>query len=235
MPFRPSFLSLSSPSSSSSSRQWLSRQSKDPYVRQRITNAAAYRSRSAFKLLQLEESFGFLSKPDVRVVVDLGAAPGGWSQVVAKKMGWGDERPLAVPGVVRGKGKGGNLDMLGMKVTKRRVMHGYGEYREKRIKKYGSWSGKLEEDQEEQEGEEEHEQEDPEEEEKYDPLGNSEDEERAMAGRGKGIVISVDLLSILPIRGAYTLRADFLAPETEELVEAMVVDAHARTGTLILL
>ena len=74
---------------SSASRSWLSRQSRDPYVKQRNASPNAYRSRSAFKLLELNAAWGsFLSKKDVRAVVDLGAAPGGWSQVVAEKLGW---------------------------------------------------------------------------------------------------------------------------------------------------
>ncbi|KAH7886669.1 ribosomal RNA methyltransferase FtsJ domain-containing protein [Phlebopus sp. FC_14] len=72
---------------SSSSRSWLSRQSRDPYVKER--SASLYRSRSAYKLLELDRKWNsFLSNTDVRSVVDLGAAPGGWSQVVAEKLGW---------------------------------------------------------------------------------------------------------------------------------------------------
>lgn len=77
------------------SRSWLSRQSRDPYVKQRNASPNSYRSRSAFKLLELNDAWrSFLSKKDVRAVVDLGAAPGGWSQVVAEKLGWID---LATP------------------------------------------------------------------------------------------------------------------------------------------
>jgi 23S rRNA (uridine2552-2'-O)-methyltransferase len=73
-----------------SSKQWLARQTKDPYVKQRQVDPAAFRSRSAFKLVEINDKWdNFLAKPDVNVVVDLGAAPGGWSQVVAQKLGWG--------------------------------------------------------------------------------------------------------------------------------------------------
>lgn len=68
---------------SASSRSWLQRQLNDPYVA--AAKDEGYRSRAAFKLLQLDEKFGLI-KPGMRVV-DLGAAPGGWSQVVAETIG----------------------------------------------------------------------------------------------------------------------------------------------------
>jgi 23S rRNA (uridine2552-2'-O)-methyltransferase len=60
-----------------SSTRWLHRQLNDPYVAE--AKKRGFRSRAAFKLLQLDERFHFL-KPGARVV-DLGAAPGGWTQV----------------------------------------------------------------------------------------------------------------------------------------------------------
>jgi 23S rRNA (uridine2552-2'-O)-methyltransferase len=63
-----------------SSRQWLQRHLNDPYVA--AAQKEGYRSRAAFKLLQLDEKFKLL-KRGMRVV-DLGAAPGGWTQVTAK-------------------------------------------------------------------------------------------------------------------------------------------------------
>jgi 23S rRNA (uridine2552-2'-O)-methyltransferase len=65
---------------SESSRQWLQRHLNDPYVAAAQTEG--YRSRAAFKLLQLDEKFKLL-KPGLRVL-DLGAAPGGWTQVTSK-------------------------------------------------------------------------------------------------------------------------------------------------------
>lgn len=62
------------------STRWLERQLNDPYVHR--AKAEGYRSRAAYKLLELDERFGFLR--GVRRVVDLGAAPGGWSQVVRR-------------------------------------------------------------------------------------------------------------------------------------------------------
>lgn len=64
-----------------SSNRWLARQLNDPYVRQ--AKAEGYRSRAAYKLLELDEKFGVLKQ--ARRVIDLGVAPGGWAQVVRKK------------------------------------------------------------------------------------------------------------------------------------------------------
>lgn len=61
--------------------RWLERQLNDPYVRQ--AKAEGYRSRAAYKLIELDEKFGLL-KGAARVV-DLGIAPGGWTQVVRAK------------------------------------------------------------------------------------------------------------------------------------------------------
>jgi 23S rRNA (uridine2552-2'-O)-methyltransferase len=66
----------------SSSTWWLGRQLNDPYVLE--AKKLGYRSRAAFKILQLDEKFHFL-KPGARVV-DLGAAPGGWTQIAAAKV-----------------------------------------------------------------------------------------------------------------------------------------------------
>jgi 23S rRNA (uridine2552-2'-O)-methyltransferase len=65
-----------------SSRQWLRRHVTDPYVRQ--ARAQGYRSRAAYKLLEIDSQEKIL-RPGM-VVVDLGAAPGGWSQVAAAKV-----------------------------------------------------------------------------------------------------------------------------------------------------
>jgi 23S rRNA (uridine2552-2'-O)-methyltransferase len=65
-----------------SSTRWLERQLNDPYVKR--AKAENYRSRAAYKLLELDERFGLLK--GVRAVVDLGIAPGGWSQVVRRNV-----------------------------------------------------------------------------------------------------------------------------------------------------
>ena len=65
-----------------SSKQWLRRHVTDPYVRE--AKARGYRSRAAFKLLELDDKDKFL-RPGA-VVVDLGAAPGSWSQLAAHRV-----------------------------------------------------------------------------------------------------------------------------------------------------
>jgi 23S rRNA (uridine2552-2'-O)-methyltransferase len=88
--------SLSLWKKSASSSRWLTRQANDPYVKARTANttgdAPAYRSRSSFKLLSMNAKHPFLlaPKPEFegdKIVVDLGAAPGGWSQAAAHLMG----------------------------------------------------------------------------------------------------------------------------------------------------
>jgi 23S rRNA (uridine2552-2'-O)-methyltransferase len=66
---------------SASSARWLTRQLNDPYVRQ--AKADGWRSRAAYKLIELDEKYALLKK--AKRVVDLGIAPGGWSQVVRKQ------------------------------------------------------------------------------------------------------------------------------------------------------
>lgn len=91
---------------SNSSTRWLQRQLNDPYVRR--AKIDGYRSRAAYKLLEIDEKHKLL-KPGQRIV-DLGAAPGGWCQVAAARIGSTDANPLivgidyleveALPGVV---------------------------------------------------------------------------------------------------------------------------------------
>ena len=64
-----------------SSTRWLERQLNDPYVQR--AKAENYRSRAAYKLLELDQKFGLLK--GAKAVVDLGIAPGGWSQVVRRR------------------------------------------------------------------------------------------------------------------------------------------------------
>lgn len=64
-----------------SSTRWLTRQLNDPYVK--AAKEAGWRSRAAFKLIELDEKYALLKA--AKRVVDLGVAPGGWSQVVRKQ------------------------------------------------------------------------------------------------------------------------------------------------------
>ncbi|HZQ12014.1 MAG TPA: RlmE family RNA methyltransferase [Pseudolabrys sp.] len=70
-------------SKSQSSRRWLERQLNDPYVAR--AKSEGLRSRAAFKLSEIDDKARFLKKG--ARVIDLGAAPGGWSQVAAKRVG----------------------------------------------------------------------------------------------------------------------------------------------------
>jgi 23S rRNA (uridine2552-2'-O)-methyltransferase len=82
-----------------SSKLWLERQLNDPYVAQ--ARREGYRSRAAYKLIEIDDKYRIL-KPGMSVV-DLGAAPGGWSQIAAKRVGAAD-----------GKGKVIAIDLLEM-------------------------------------------------------------------------------------------------------------------------
>src|SRR5580700_11568406 len=82
-----------------SSKLWLERQLNDPYVAQ--AKREGYRSRAAYKLIELDDKYRFLKVG--LTVVDLGAAPGGWSQIAAKRVGAAD-----------GKGRVVAIDLLAM-------------------------------------------------------------------------------------------------------------------------
>jgi 23S rRNA (uridine2552-2'-O)-methyltransferase len=76
---------------SQSSKQWLERQLNDPYVAR--ARREGFRSRAAFKLIEIDDQYRLLKKGGR--VVDLGAAPGGWSQVAMKRVG-ADGRVVAI-------------------------------------------------------------------------------------------------------------------------------------------
>ena len=75
-----------------SSTRWLQRQLNDPYVRR--AKADGYASRAAYKLIEIDDKYGLL-KLGMRVV-DLGAAPGGWSQVAAQRIKSDADQPRVV-------------------------------------------------------------------------------------------------------------------------------------------
>ncbi|HEY0235150.1 MAG TPA: RlmE family RNA methyltransferase, partial [Afipia sp.] len=86
-----------------SSKLWLERQLNDPYVAQ--AKRDGYRSRAAYKLLELDDKYRLLKMN--QSVVDLGAAPGGWSQIAARRVG-------AAEGQGKNKGKVVAIDLLEM-------------------------------------------------------------------------------------------------------------------------
>jgi len=75
-----------------SSRRWLERHLNDPYVHQ--SKIDGYRSRAAYKLIEINERYKLLKKG--QKVIDLGAAPGGWSQVAAGMVGSSHEKPSVI-------------------------------------------------------------------------------------------------------------------------------------------
>jgi len=85
-----------------SSKLWLERQLNDPYVAR--AKREGFRSRAAYKLAEIDDKFHFL-KPGAKVV-DLGAAQGGWSKIVAKRVGAG-----------QGKGRVVAIDILKMEAV----------------------------------------------------------------------------------------------------------------------
>lgn len=81
---RPLFVRLkTSKGRTTSSQRWLSRQLNDPYVQKAKT--AGYRSRAAYKLIEIDDKFRILKRGSK--IVDLGAAPGGWTQVALERVG----------------------------------------------------------------------------------------------------------------------------------------------------
>src|SRR5258708_15010718 len=83
------------------STQWLARQLNDPYVGE--AKRLGYRSRAAFKLMQLDDRFHLL-RPGRRVI-DLGCAPGGWTQIAVERI---------KPGTGAGRGAVIGIDILAM-------------------------------------------------------------------------------------------------------------------------
>lgn len=75
-----------------SSTRWLERHLNDPYVRR--SKVDGYRSRAAYKLIEIDDKYHLL-KPGARVI-DLGAAPGGWCQVAADRIGSTEDAPRVV-------------------------------------------------------------------------------------------------------------------------------------------
>jgi 23S rRNA (uridine2552-2'-O)-methyltransferase len=194
MLFRPTSSLLSK---HSSSRQWIARQFNDPYVKKRLADPAAYRSRSAFKLLEMDSQWdNFLSKQDVQGVVDLGAAPGGWSQVLAGKLGFRPNGNTPSRGSAGARNVGWSL-AVGQD-SKRRAKPALDESDDRVTS----------------------ERKPPSEAANFDPLNIDDIEVRPTGGRGT--IVAVDLLRMQPIHGVHSVVADFLAPETGKLIHGLL-------------
>ena len=99
---------------SRSSGAWLNEHVNDTYVQQ--AKAAGYRSRAAYKLMEIDDKDGLIRAGDV--IVDLGATPGGWSQVAARRL--------------QGKGRVIAVDLLEMEAL-RDVSFLHGDFREEQV------------------------------------------------------------------------------------------------------
>lgn len=192
--FRPTSV-LYKGKTASSSRTWLARHFDDPYVRKRLSDPRSYRSRSAFKLLEMDNNHtSFLRQRDVKAVVDLGAAPGGWSQVVAGYMGYGATTPDVGPR--------GNETLFGAD----------------RVRLEGRWGLKMKADSEHIEANDGWSMD--EDSWSTTPLVGDGDTDGNTDERG--VVIAVDRLHMQPIEGVHTLQMDFLSPEAGQLVHALL-------------
>jgi 23S rRNA (uridine2552-2'-O)-methyltransferase len=190
-----------SKSVSPSSRAWLASHFRDPYVKARLSHPE-FRSRSAFKLIEMHQQYGNFLTRNVNTVVDLGAAPGGWSQVVAGKMGWTTEAEMETLGLRRWgvKGKDRTHRKAGLRPND-------GEE-----KQQDSWSGPAAEGKTRD---------------AYEMLYGTESEQPQ---RGRGTIVAADLLYIPPIPGVRTLQIDFLSPEAGNLIRAMLMSPSNPKG-----
>ena len=174
---------------SSSSKKWLGRQFRDPLVKQRASHPSHYRSRSAFKLIDLDSKYKFFKFDDVRSVVDLGAAPGGWSQVVAGKMGWVTEDVVGSRGLKAKK----------LEEQAEDLDAGFGLADDARSASYGSWSTPSDAD-------------------------SCDTDITPPSSQGRANIVAVDLLPIPPIPGVKTLQMDFLSPQADTYINALLTD-----------
>ncbi|KAF8888409.1 ribosomal RNA methyltransferase FtsJ domain-containing protein [Gymnopilus junonius] len=201
---------LLSQKSKSKSASWAARQFRDPYVKKRLSDPAAYRARSAFKLLEInDEVNGFIDYPDVNAVVDLGAAPGGWSQVVAGRLGWGERKKVTPSPPPQLWDRNDEVE------EEAPADFSVPGYQEKKAKRKSSKRSRV------VEAELTH----------FDPL-NIDDADflTSNAHIGRGTILAVDLLKVEPIPGVKAIQADFLLPSTTRLLTSLLRNAQNPEG-----
>jgi 23S rRNA (uridine2552-2'-O)-methyltransferase len=147
----------------------------------------------------------FLEQPDVHAVVDLGAAPGGWSQVVADKLAWG----VASSRVLGGAGDG--EEVVG---GEEGVVGVVGDDWKPRKKKKGMGGDKAIA---EPLGH-------------FDPLNIDDIDDTLGRVRGRGTIIAVDLLPIEPIYGVQTIQADFMLDATTRRIRELLCNPENPRG-----
>lgn len=202
--------------SSKSSTAWLARQHRDPHVKNRLSHPLNFRSRSAFKLLELDQKYDFLSPRsrdgkevgDIRVV-DLGAAPGGWSQVVAWRLGWLGEVKEQDNGSPIEEENSSTLtdgDESEVDVEKKPKLKRARKGKRKFNTSVASGPDAIDEFLFPNSS----------------PPSYSSDSSSFVARRGQGTIISVDLLPIPPIPGVTALQMDFLSPEADSRISSLL-------------
>ncbi|KZV65712.1 23S ribosomal RNA methyltransferase [Peniophora sp. CONT] len=174
-----------------SSDQWLTRQYNDPYTKERFSNPAMYRSRSAFKLLEIVQNHGHgmvLRNSAIRSVIDLGAAPGGWSQVMAGFLNDGSSgTAVSADGQSGGFGlkAGGGLPEINANAEAEAEAEAETET-EELVSSVSSPASP------------------------------------GLPSVKRKVVIAVDRLTMAPIRGVHTLKLDFLAPGSAEIISTLL-------------
>jgi len=152
--------------------------------------------------LEIDERHQFLNEKDVNVVVDLGAAPGGWSQVVAGKFGWNPTVPQisrSLRGLTEEKSSNSEDSASLWSDTPLLPL-----VKEPNFKRKGTNPTPDE----------------------FDPLNI--DNLDLSPHPGRGTIIAVDLLNVLPIPGVQTIMGDFLEKGTEQIIRGLLFNANNR-------
>ncbi|KAF8970964.1 ribosomal RNA methyltransferase FtsJ domain-containing protein [Flammula alnicola] len=192
MAFRQTLVSLSQKAQSKSSA-WAARQFRDPYVKKRLSDPAAYRARSAFKLMEINDKWNkFLDYPDVNAVVDL-----------ADKLGWNSvSSDVLSPSTNRPDAKGLNAENEGDASID--SVDSDSPLADLKPRRKNPIRGKPK----------------PEPLVHFDPLNI--DDVGPNEEQGRGTIIAVDLLSIAPIPGVQTIKADFMLDSTAQRIKELL-------------